>query len=59
MSIKRITPEEVKEFYRLYQKYGTYAAVAKETGRSASSVARYIKAANLKPLQMAATQAFQ
>ena len=28
---------------RLYRIYGTYAAVAREIGRSASSVAKYVK----------------
>ena len=43
MAGKRITPEEVKQIIRLYKKYGTYSAVAKEIGRSASVVARYVK----------------
>jgi len=41
--VTRVTPEEVATIHRLYTKYGTYAAVARETGRSASTVARYIK----------------
>lgn len=39
----RITPEEIVRMHQLYIQYGTYAAVAREMGRSASSVARYIK----------------
>lgn len=39
----RITPEEIVRMNRLYNQYGTYAAVAREIGRSASAVARYIK----------------
>lgn len=58
MGSLRVKPEEVKEFYRLYQVHGTYAAVARETGRSASTVAKYIKARNLKALSMAGTQEF-
>ena len=39
----RITPEEVVLFNQLYRKYGTYAAVARETGRSAHSVKKYVE----------------
>lgn len=39
----RITPEEIIRITQLYNKYGTYAAVAREVGRSASAVARYVK----------------
>ena len=39
----RITPEEIIRITQLYQKLGTYAAVAREIGRSASAVARYVK----------------
>ena len=38
----RVTPEEVKEMFRLYEKYGNYVMVAKEMGRSASTIGRYI-----------------
>ena len=58
MSAKRVKPEEAKEFYRLYEVYGTFAEVGRRTGRSASTVAKYVKAANLKPLRMAAAQEF-
>ena len=43
MGAPRITPEEIIEMQRLYRKLGTYAAVAREIGRSASSVAKYVK----------------
>ena len=39
----RVTPEEIVEMYRLYAKLGTYAAVGREIGRGASTVAKYIK----------------
>ncbi len=39
----RVTPEEIVEMHRLYAKLGTYAAVGRELGRSASTVAKYIK----------------
>lgn len=39
----RVTPEEIIEMYRLYAKLGTYAAVGRELGRSASTVAKYVK----------------
>ena len=47
MGAKHITPAEVIEMQRLYVQYGTYAAVALKTGRSASSVAKYIKMENV------------
>ena len=38
-----VTPEEIVEMHHLYDKLGTYAAVGRELGRSASTVAKYIK----------------
>ena len=32
------TPEEVKEFHRLYEKHGSYTEVTRITGRSASAI---------------------
>ena len=43
MGAKRITPVEIVEMQRLYRIYGTYAAVAREIGRSASSVSKYVQ----------------
>ena len=43
MGAPRITPEEIIEMQRLYRKFGTYAAVAREVGRSASSVSKYVQ----------------
>ena len=43
MGAKRITPEEIIEIQRLYRQLGTYAAVAAELGRSASSVSKYVQ----------------
>lgn len=40
---KPITPDEVKEFHRLYDIHGSYAEVARRTGRSASAVSKYIR----------------
>ncbi len=40
---KRITPEEAIEMQRLYRKLGTYAAVAREMKKSATSVAKYVE----------------
>lgn len=54
MGYKRITPEEVAEFHRLYAVYGTYAEVARKTGRSASSVRKYLTGGNVKALAKAA-----
>ena len=39
----RVTPEEIVEMHRQYAKLGTYAAVGREIGRSASTVAKYVK----------------
>lgn len=39
----RVTPQEIVEMHRLYAKLGTYAAVGREIGRGASTVAKYIK----------------
>ncbi|MBE6313324.1 MAG: helix-turn-helix domain-containing protein [Bacteroidales bacterium] len=43
MGALRITPEEIIEMQRLYRQLGTYAAVAREVGRSASSVSKYVQ----------------
>lgn len=43
MGAPRITPEEIIGMQRLYRKLGTYAAVAREVGRSASSVSKYVQ----------------
>lgn len=43
MGAKRITPEEIVEMHRLYKKLGTYTAVGKKIGRSASSVSKYVQ----------------
>lgn len=39
----RVTPEEIIRMNQLYNQHGTYAAVAREMGRSPSVVARYVK----------------
>ena len=43
MGAPRITPEEIVEMQRLYAILGTYAAVAREIGRSASAVSKYVQ----------------
>jgi len=43
MGAPRITPEEIVEMQRLYRVLGTYAAVAREIGRSASAVSKYVQ----------------
>ncbi len=40
---KRVTPEEIVEMHRLYAKYGNFAAVGRQMGRSGSTVAKYIR----------------
>ena len=47
MGAPRITPKEVLEMQRLYKELGTYAAVARAMGRSANSVAKYVKMENV------------
>lgn len=39
----RVTPEEIIEMQRLYNKLGNYAAVGRIVNRSGSTVARYVK----------------
>lgn len=43
MGASRITPEEIIKMQRLYRQLGTYTAVAKEIGRSPSSVSKYVQ----------------
>ena len=43
MGAPRITPEEIITMQRLYRHLGTYTAVAREIGRSASSVSKYVQ----------------
>lgn len=43
MGARHISPEEIVEMQRLYRIHGTFAAVAKEIGRSPSSVSRYVQ----------------
>jgi hypothetical protein len=43
MGATHVSPEEIVEMQRLYRFYGTYAAVAREIGRSASSVSKFIQ----------------
>ena len=38
----RVTPEEIIRMNQLFNQHGTYAAVAREMGRSPSVVARYV-----------------
>lgn len=40
---KRVTPEEIVKMHQLYARYGNYAAVGRELGRSGSTVAKYIR----------------
>lgn len=42
MGASRVTPEEIVEILRLYQKLGTYSAVGREIGRSGSTVSKYV-----------------
>ena len=40
---KRVSPEEVKQMFRLFEKYGNYVRVAEAMGRSPSTIGRYIR----------------
>lgn len=40
---KRVTPEEIVEMHKLYAKYGNYAEVGRQMGRSGSTVSKYVK----------------
>ena len=43
MGAPRVTPEEIVQMHRLYQKLGNYSAVGREIGRSGSTVSKYIQ----------------
>ena len=43
MGAPRITPEEIVKGQRLYSQEGSYAEVAREIGRSASAVSKYVQ----------------
>ena len=43
MGAPRNPPEEIIAMQRLYRQLGTYAAVARVIGRSASSVSKYVQ----------------
>ena len=50
MGATRVRPDEIVRIQQLYNQYGTYAAVAREVGRSAKTVARYIKLQGTPPI---------
>ena len=58
MGYPRVTPAEVKKFHKLYAQYGNYAEVARRCGRSATTVAKYIKASGVSALGKAAYTEF-
>ena len=39
---KRVTPEEIILFHKLFDKYHNYSEIARITGRSRSTISRYI-----------------
>ena len=39
---KKVQPDDIQKMLELYQSLGTYAAVAREVGFSASTVRKYI-----------------
>ena len=50
----RVKPDEIIRMTQLYEKCGNYADVAREVGRSASTVAKYIKLSGTpKPVKQA------
>ena len=51
MGAPRVTPTEIVKMIRLYKELGTYAAVGREIGRSASTVSKYVQMKGV-PLNM-------
>ena len=47
---KRVTPGEIVQMQQLYAKYGNFAAVGREMGRSGSTVAKYVKLKGTPPI---------
>ena len=43
MGARRVTPEEIVKMHRLYAKYGNYAEVGRQMGRSSSTVSKYVQ----------------
>ena len=41
--MSKVTQKDIEQFSELYSKLGSYAAVARETGFSSSTVAKYLK----------------
>lgn len=59
MGSRRVSPEEVKEFHRLYEIHGTFKKVAELTGRSSQTVSKYVRMkGTYKPLAQAAHHEF-
>ena len=52
---QKITQTQIDEMIKLYEKLGTYSAVAKEIGVSASTVSKYIKAATITHASLSAS----
>ncbi len=50
MAGSRVTPAEIVEMHRLYARFGNYAKVGRQIGRSGSTVARYIKMKGTPPI---------
>lgn len=46
---KRITQEDIALINKVYRELGTYAATARETGKSAATVAKYVVKGDLAP----------
>lgn len=40
---KRVIPEEIVEIHKLYAKYGNYAEVGRQMGRSGSTISKYVQ----------------
>ena len=40
---KRVTPEEIVQMHQLYAKYGNFAEVGRQLGRSGTTVAKFIR----------------
>ena len=49
MGAKHVSPDEIVEMHRLYRKYGTFAAVGREMGRSGSTVSKFVQMKGVPP----------
>lgn len=56
MGAKRVTPEEIIQMHKLYEKYGNYEEVGRLLGRSGTTVRKYIMMTGVPQNVMIAVQ---